>query len=337
MEQTKKPFARNIREAVESTSHYNTYYILRAIDSKGAEVARSFPYLVQIADDTPPLVPATPTGAIDKNGVVRLTWAENKDKDLLGYRVFRSNASHEEWVEISRQILGKSAFIDTVNIHVLNKKIYYSIIAVDKNYNTSAYSGPVLLYRPDDIAPTAPVFIKTDIFTDSIVLAWQNSVSEDVAYHELSRLEKDERLERVIQTWKPSVSVEKFKDGSLVQGKTYAYRLTVYDSAGNKNGTLSKEIFFESGIRRAVSVKAEPDKEKKAISLRWKNNEPAIKCIVYRKINDDPLKLYAVMDGNIELYTDKNLKINNNYVYRIQLILPSGVRSELSPEVVVRF
>jgi hypothetical protein len=336
-EQTKKPFARNVREAVESTPHYNTYYILRAMDSKGEEVARSFPYLVQIADDTPPLIPATPTGAMEKNGVVRLSWAANKDKDLLGYRVFRRNALHEEWVEVSLQILGKSAFIDTVNIHVLNKKIYYSIIAVDKNYNTSNYSSPVLLYRPDDIAPTAPVFVKTDVFKDSIVLAWQNSVSEDVAYHELGRVEKDERLERIIQTWKPSVSVEKFKDESLVQGKTYAYRLTVYDSAGNKNGTLSKEIFFESGIRQAVSVKAEPDKEKKSISLLWKNKEPVAKCIVYRRLNDGALKLYAVIEGNIELYIDKNLKINNSYAYRIQLILPSGVRSELSPEVIVRF
>ncbi|AYB29166.1 fibronectin type III domain-containing protein [Chryseolinea soli] len=337
VEQAKKPFARNVRGAVETTPHYNTYYILRAVDSKGAEVARSFPYLVQIADDTPPLVPATPTGTMDNNGVVRLSWAANKDKDLLGYRVFRRNAAHEEWVEVTQQILGRSAFIDTVNIHVLNKKIYYSIIAVDKNYNTSNYSNPVLLYRPDDIAPTAPVFLKTDVFKDSIVLAWQNSASEDVAYHELSRVEKDERLERVIQTWKPPVSIEKFKDESLEQGKTYAYRLTVYDSAGNKNGTLSKEIFFESGIRRAVSVKAEPDKEKKSIALLWKNQEPAIKCVVYRKINDDPLKLYTVIEGNIEVYTDKNLKINNSYVYRIQLIMPSGVRSELSQEVVVRF
>lgn len=337
VEQTKKPFARNIREAVESTPHYNTYYILRAVDGKGAEVARSFPYLVQIADDTPPLTPAAPTGTMDRNGVVRLVWTANTDRDLLGYRVFRRNASYEEWVEVTQQILGKSAFIDTVNIHVLNKKIYYSVIAVDKNYNTSNYSSPVLLHRPDDIAPTAPVFLKTDVFKDSIVLAWQNSVSEDVAYHELSRVEKDERLERVIQTWKPPVSVEKFKDESLVQGKIYAYRLTVYDSAGNKSGTLSKEIFFESGIRQPVSVKAEPDKERKSISLLWKNQEPAIKCIVYRKINDDPLKLYTVIEGNIELYTDKNLKINNKYVYRIQLILPSGVRSELSPEVVVKF
>jgi uncharacterized protein len=330
----KKALAKTIREYTQETPYNNTYYTMRAVDKNGVEVARSFPYLVQIADETPPAIPAGLTGSMDKAGVASLTWTANTDKDLLGYRVFRTNSLKEEFVEVTKFILGKPVFTDTVNIKVLNKKIYYSIVAVDKNYNPSEYSSPLLLNRPDVIAPTAPVLTRTEVVKDTIALAWINSVSDDVAKYEMTKIEKDEKLSRVMLTWYPSAPLTTYKDISITPGKTYQYRITVYDSAGNKNETKSREVYFEPGFRKAVTgIKDSVDRENKEIILRWKNSEIATKCIIYRKINDGPMKILVTLEGNMASFVDKMISPNNTYTYKIQPIHAKGVRAMISEEV----
>src|SRR5690606_38604861 len=121
------------------------------------------------------------------------------------------------------------------------------LIAVDRNYNTSDYSKPFVLSRPDIIAPAAVVIRKTEMTSDSLKLQWINSVSSDVERYELSRIEHHEKLNRVIKTWRPGALSEEFTDTRLIPGKRYAYIFTVFDSAGNKSETRSKEILFEPG------------------------------------------------------------------------------------------
>jgi uncharacterized protein len=334
----KKSLAKDKREYIDITPHNNTYYVIRAMDKDGKEVSRSFPYLVQIEDNTPPAIPTTIAGSIEKTGVTRLTWASNKDADLLGYRVFRSNSSFEEPVEVTRDILSQPAFTDTVNIRVLNKKIYYTVIAVDKNFNTSGYSIPFVLSRPDILPPTAPVFTRVELTKDSITLEWTNSVSDDIAKYEFTRIEKTSKLTRVLTTFYPSAVQENYKDRSLTPGHVYAYKITAYDSAGNTSEALSRDILFEPGFRSAVSnIKSTVDREQKKITLEWKNSTPGVKCIVYRKINESAFSIYQTLEGNVENFTDKDIRINNLYGYKVQLIHSKGVKSILSSELTVQY
>jgi fibronectin type 3 domain-containing protein len=334
----KKPLAKTIREYTQETPYNNTYYTLRAVDKNGVEVARSFPYLVQIADETPPAIPVGLTGSMDKTGIASLTWTANTDKDLLGYRVFRSNSLKEEFVEVTKVILSKPSFVDTVNIKVLNKKIYYSIVAVDKNYNPSEYTTPLLLMRPDIIAPAAPVLTRTEVVKDTIALAWINSASDDVAKYEITKIEKDEKLSRVMLTWYPSAPLTTYKDISITPGKTYQYIITAYDSSGNKSLTKSREVYFEPGFRKAVTgIEDSVDRQNKEIILQWKNDQPAVKCIIYRKVNDGPIKILATLDGNVESFVDRMISPNNTYIYKIQPIYSKGVRAMISGEIKITY
>src|SRR5690606_31469474 len=119
----------------------------------GHERTRSFPYLVQIADDTPPAIPGEIHGEIDSTGTVVLQWKANADADLLGYRVFRSNSPSDDPIEVTTRILSENTFLDTVKVRVLNREVYYRVVAVDQNYNTSEYSARIVLHRPDIIPP----------------------------------------------------------------------------------------------------------------------------------------------------------------------------------------
>jgi hypothetical protein len=334
----KKVLLKTVREFFNETPYYNTYYILRAVDKNGNEITRSYPYLVQVADETPPNIPSGLTGTMSKSGVASLKWNANTDKDLLGYRVFRSNTLHEEYVEVTKEILPNPIFIDSINLHALNKKIFYRVIAVDKNYNPSDYGNLLELKRPDIIAPTAPVFIKADFKQDTIELQWHNSVSDDVAKYELIRMEKEDKLNRVIKTWYPADSLTRFTDLSLTLGKTYMYKIIAYDSADNKNIGNSREIFFETGVRKPVAeIKATAEREMKQITISWKNESTAVKVFIYRKINDNTYSLDETLDGNAESFIDKSIRINNIYGYKIQAVYKGGIKSLLSSETKITY
>jgi uncharacterized protein len=333
---TKKPLAKEIREHIDATSFNNTYYIIKAVDNNGKEITRSFPYLVQIEDTTPPAPPVDITGAAEKTGIVKLTWKANTESDLLGYRVFRSNSDKEEPVEVTREILLQPNFTDTINIRVLDKKIYYTVVAVDKNYNPSEYSRVHIILRPDILPPAAPVFNRIEVVKDSIVLEWINSVSTDIDHYELTRVEKENRLSRTIRTWYPASPIEKFADRSLTPGHTYVYRVVAYDSAGNKSETISKEIAYEPGYRNAVTdVRSTVDRDGKKITLQWKNVAPSAKCIIYKKINNNPFTIFKTLEGNIESFIDTDIYINNTYSYKVQPVFPKGVKALISDEIKV--
>lgn len=330
------PLTKDKREYVDVTTFYNTYYQVSAVDESGKELSRSFPFLVQVEDNTPPAVPVGLSGTIDKHGITQLTWQENKDDDLMGYRIFRSNSLQEEFVELTHTLLTTPAFTDTVVVRVLNKKIYYRAVAVDKNYNASDFSSPLALTKPDVVAPVAPVFTKAGIENGTIALAWINSSSEDVAKVELNRMEKEDQINRVIRTWTPPAAVTEHTEATLTPGKSYQYKLIVYDSSGNTSEGVSPLIYFETGYRQAVTdAKATVDRNARQIRVEWKNTSPAVKCTIYRKRNSEPFVLYQTMEGNIETFTDKRISINNTYSYKVQVAYAKGVKSQLSQEIKV--
>jgi uncharacterized protein len=329
---------KNVRDFSDETSFYNTYYVVRAVDTQGREVSRSFPYLVQIEDTTPPAIPLGLKGEVDKNGLVRLSWNANTDADLLGYRVFQANTMAEEFTEVTKDILVTPLFVDSLKLKVLNKDVFFKIVAVDKNFNPSEYTSPVKLKRPDIVPPVPPVFTSADVQDGKVVLKWDNAANDDAATMELVRIEKEDKTTRTISSWKAPVFGSSYMEPFLTLGKTYRYKLTLTDSAGNKSETLSGEIFYETGVRKPVQgLQSAIDREKKSITLSWKNEGQATKCFVYRKKNGGAITLYQTLEGNITSFTDRGMTANNTYTYQVQVVFPKGIKSLISEEHVVKY
>ena len=332
----KKPIAAYRRDYQDETPFNNTYYQIRAINKAGIEVAKSFAFHSHVEDNTPPAIPVDLSGSIDSTGIVKLKWKANTDKDIMGYRVFVTNSLSGEAVEATQYFLPTPAFVDTINIKVLNRKVFYTVVAVDKNYNNSDYSKPLMLLRPDVIAPTAPVFTKADYNKEAITLEWINSVSDDVAKYELVR--KSDTIKSKIASWNVKESKTSFIDKTVALGKTYQYILKAYDSAGNSSRVISKEIYFETGVRNAVTeLKAVINREAKSIKLQWKKESDAAKYVIYRRKNDDVFRIYKTFESNIDSFEDKDVKTSNIYDYKIQIIFASGVKSLLSDELKIPF
>jgi uncharacterized protein len=89
----------------------SNYYKVKVLSKLGG-VAMSFPYLVMLADNEPPAAPTGIRGKVNDSGMVRLAWKQNREKDLLGYKVFRANNLREEFTEITPEFLTRNELFD---------------------------------------------------------------------------------------------------------------------------------------------------------------------------------------------------------------------------------
>jgi hypothetical protein len=116
------------------------YYIVRAVDGpapRGQESPDSEEVSATPRDLTPP---ARPTGLTVVAGVGRvfLTWNENQQADLAGYRVYRSTRSGRGYERLTDKLLNRTTFSDE---DVTSGVVYYYVVtAVDQSGNESARS-----------------------------------------------------------------------------------------------------------------------------------------------------------------------------------------------------
>jgi fibronectin type 3 domain-containing protein len=323
----------------DASPRRSNYYRIKTI-LEDDDISISYPYLALLVDSMPPASPIGITGSIDSLGVVKLKWSQSKEEDLYGYRVFRSNDLGEEFVEITPAILAKPFFRDTVTINTLTSKVFYKVIAIDKNFNTSDYSAAFELRRPDTIAPKPPVFSQIRRVDTTIKINWVSSNSQDLRKHILYRIDKASNKKEKLFEWPAMQSQNQFIDrNGLSYGSTYYYNLEAYDSASNKSSVVSGEIFFETGIRKSiVDIKAKADRENRKIILNWKYGEQEVsKMIIYRSKQGEPLVIHETLNGNPQQYEDKELFINNTYAYKVQAIFKGGAKSPLSAELIVKY
>lgn len=315
------------------------YYRVKTILAN-EDISVSFSRQALLIDSTPPALPADLAGTIDSLGIVRIKWQPNKEEDLLGYRVFRSNSLKEEFVEVTKNILARSNFKDTININTLTSKVYYRVIAVDEHYNASAYSAALILKRPDTIAPAPPVFGQIRRIDTAIQVNFVSGHGEDLAKQVLYRQNQTGDTAVKIAEWAAGKEPRTFSDHQdLRNGTVYLYRLEAHDSTGNISKALSGEIYYETGIRKAIDqVTGKAEREKRMISLQWKYAEQGIrKIIVYRFKAGEPATIYQTLTANPGTFEDKDLAINNTYVYQIQAVFTGGAKSPISKEIVIKY
>jgi len=116
------------------------YYIVRAVDGPSPHVQESPDSGEASATPRDLTPPARPRGLTVVAGVDRvfLTWNENREADLAGYRVYRSTRSGHGYEPLTEKPLNRTTFSDE---KVRSGSVYYYVVtAVDQSGNESARS-----------------------------------------------------------------------------------------------------------------------------------------------------------------------------------------------------
>lgn len=328
------------REFTDSKPLLTNYYIISAFNKHGEEV-RSMPVLIQLVDSIPPLPPAYLQGNIDTTGKVTICWKSNKEDDIYGYRIYRSNYAQEEFSQITSAPVKDSCFIDQINLKTLTRSVFYRIMAIDKKQNHSEFSEPLELKRPDRVAPVPPVFKEVKSSAGGVYLKWINSSSTDVKSHLLYRSIPGSKEWELIAAFETSDSIDYFTDTKADSVNYSSYTLIAKDYDNNESTPVipvtGKKI--DNGIRQGIEkLFTEIDREKQNIQLAWKRPEGSVyRYLVYRAKGDNDLSLYTSIPGNNNVFKDENVQINTRYRYSIKTVFVDGSQSVFSNPIVVNF
>ena len=315
------------RSAVISPLMPSNYFKIVAIDAQGGR-RESFPVLVQEVDSIPPARPSGLRGSVDSTGLVSLEWNRADDNDTYGYRLLRSDFEGGRMFVLNDIAVQGNHFTDTVNLDMMNRRVYYAVVALDNRYNPSEPSDTIALEKPDRIPPSAPVFKRPQPTADGIRLTWTPSSSEDAATTRIYRSGKtaegydDERLVAELPTDSTS-----YTDTATSFGETYAYRAVAVDEAGNLSddaGRITARAITRKGIQATLKTKLQAGE---GIWLIWKieTESNIAEIVVYRGTEEGKLTPYKSLDGTDSAWLDRRIQTGNTYYYRLRIVPQKGV------------
>lgn len=267
------------------------YYVIQAIDTSG-NVSSTIPAFVTIIDSIAPVKPKFLSGKIDSLGVVTLNIDKNKEKDLMGYRLFRANGDKHEFSVIREGFNPNDTIVkpvqiifkDTVTLNSLTPYIYYRLKALDNNFNQSEFSDILKVKRPDKIAPTTPVFKNIIARKEEIELEFALSKSEDVVEQYLYRkLEMNAKWE-LIATLKNDQT--KFVDKQLKTKTKYIYSLRAKDDSNlfSEYSVPTYGIPYDDGVRLPVeNLTIKKEKNKAILNWNYKSINQNTFFVIYKK------------------------------------------------------
>jgi hypothetical protein len=307
------------------------YFTITAIGKQGSN-RTSFPMLVQPVDSIPPTKPLNLKGVIDSLGVVKITWDANKEKDLMGYRIYKANNPNEEFSQVTISPSEPNKYQDSVIVKSLNSKVYYKIIAVDTHYNMSPFSEVLIVKKPDVIPPTSPVFTNYEIKEGTVSLEWINSQSEDVATHYLYRKEDNNNF--LIAVFDKKDNIEHYEDKNSAEGSTYHYSIFAKDES-NLTSEPSPEIAVfvpKSSVMPAVKgFYAQPNTTTNSIDLSWEYAATGVESFeIYKATAEEPMQLMQMVTAQTKKLSDPSITINTTYKYTIRALFADGRISKMA-------
>ncbi|UMB60361.1 hypothetical protein MHL31_14920 [Lutibacter sp. A80] len=315
----------------------SNYYLVQALDTAN-NVSSSFPISVTLIDSVPPVKPIFIDGKIDSLGVVTVNIQKNKETDLMGYRLYRSNSPEHEFSVIKEGFLSldslqnevQTVFLDTVTLKSLTPYIYYRTEALDFNHNTSEFSEILKVKRPDIIPPTTPVFKRVKVGEDFVNLEFALSKSRDVKQQILFRkLNLKDEWEQLAQLQNDQ---KIYIDKKVEKGTRYYYSLQAIDDSDNKSDfavpVMGKP--YDTGVRPPVEdLKVTQDKNEITLSWKYKFHNNETLYVIYKENKDGNLVQYK----NTRELIFKERLTSKSPAYAIKVVTTDGGKSKVSETV----
>jgi fibronectin type 3 domain-containing protein len=312
------------------------YYALSVFDVETEKFSSNSNLYAELIDSIPPSLPSGLAGKIDTTGIVRLAWNKNKDKDIDGYRVYRSNRPDFEFMLISPSVITDTLFTDSVNLNTLTKQVYYRLRAIDLRQNQSEFSAILELKRPDIIPPVSPRIQNIEEQKNGLLITWLNSSSEDVVRHHIYRKESNDSVFQLLTALEKRPGTQStYQDKSVQAGETYIYQIKAEDDSGLYS-VPSSPVQKKAPGEIAEQIVLKKQEYLGEVRLTWtvKSKKKVARILIYKALDDASLQSYDSSTENS--YTDKELATEKTFRYRIKALYEDGSSSGLSNEIVVK-
>ena len=307
------------------------FYVVTALDTAG-NFQHSLTAYAVIPDSTPPKIPVRLAGTADTSGVVTLHWQMGKEKDLIGYRVFRANMMDHEYLQLTSAPLADTVFKDTITLKTLTKKVYYKVVAVDDNFNHSGFSRALEVDRPDIIPPVAPDIKLVTKNQNKVNIKWVPSSSRDA--------EESILLRNTGNGWNAidgfALSINSYTDSPQLEDGIVQYALLAKDASGLYSDTSDIRAvrfikFYQ--VDAIDGLQAAYNEEEQQVELKWNFPGDEGYFIIYRGSKDKGLRMYETAGSDQMRFIDKRITQGASYDYAVQVKREDGKTSPLSENI----
>ena len=304
-------------------------------DLVGAKNFTSGVVLVQPIDSIAPFAPIILDAKVrilakKELGEVTLTYKpDDRNTDVVGYHIFRSDRAGNEMVQIS-DTLQKAIYKDTINTTLLNDVILYRVLAVDKRGNRSLLSDSIVVQRPDIIPPTAPIIKNLNTIKTGVELRWIRGKDRDqnLSHSIFKKLIPTDSEWTIVVENLTQESDTIFVDKNVLAGKRYVYIVVAIDKSTNKSISTPRIIDVPNSLAFAAeitSIKAYANRTKKAIDINWETKgENFSQFQIYRAIYPNSLASWNIMSGDELAAVDRSVDKLVKYRYAIRGVLSDG-------------
>ncbi len=305
--------------------HLPNYYVIVAVDTaKNTAVSAAFPgYLT---DTIPPAAPIAVAGSIDSSGLVHLHWTANREPDLKGYKVYFAYGAGDQFEEVGKDVLTDTTFMDSVSTRSLNRRIWYTVVAVDNSNNHSAYSKPAVLHKVKVVPPSAPVAGAVVVAAGLVKIEWIESRSDGAAGYELARLRGEKEFVpagRLGQDWsKRSV----FFSDTISNNHDYYYAARTIDSSGVKSEWSAPVhvVYHLTDSLPTAALQVRLDDKRRHVRLSWQYKDRGdYFFVVYRASGHGAMSAWQSFDKTVSSGEDDEA-ISGSYAYAIKVVHRDG-------------
>lgn len=316
------------------------YYKVKAFGLDGESYSSPL-YFSQLIDSIPPAAPSGLEAQVSDDGVVSLSWEENTEPDLYGYRIFKANHQSEEPAQLTVSPAREARFSDTINLSTLNEYVYYRAMAVDLNQNQSTLTLPLKVALPDKVAPQPPVLLPVKSADGGIGISWAASPSHDVVGYALYRRSPgQQQWEKLTQLTADADALHDYIDTAVRPAETRYYTVLAIDDAGLESvpahpvsGTRpDRELKPPVHWRNPVLIR-----EENLLTLRWdyEENQPEY-FRLYTHRNRESAILHKTLQGDVREFSDHIIP-GKHYTYRLVAVFKNGTTSEMSDPLIFQY
>ncbi len=310
--------------------HATNHYRVETVPIDGNSLS-STPVFVMGIDTIAPPTPEVISAMIDSTGKVEIKWHPSEASDLWGYRVFKSNFADQEYTLINANVTKDTVLIDTTHLNLGIKNVYYKILAADQRNNRSPFTEPIVLTKPDVMLPYGAFVKKLEQATDTVMIHWNPSPSDDVATYKIFRRNLlSEREWTLIQVLDTNNVVSPLIDTDIVFDNHYGYTIVTTDVSDlSSEPSELKTIYVNKPKEKFESINefsGKYDKRKNEVLLSWDVNDPqdVETYLLFRGQDKDKLSRYKYLDGDQATYSESVPKDTKAYHYKIKPIYKNG-------------
>ncbi|MFC4141553.1 fibronectin type III domain-containing protein [Pedobacter mendelii] len=304
------------------------YYQLISIDTAGNYAFSNIPF-VFASDSIPPKAPLGLKGIVDRSGKVKVSWNLDYTDNVYAYRIFVSNNPTSTFSPVTADLVRDTTFTDSISFTLLNRKLYYKVVALDGNNNHSNFSEVLELIRPKKNPSPAPVISGFNVTKKAINFTFGFPPDDEImGVQILRRLSGD-------TTWKPLAKLGKlatsYSDSTAVAGTNYEYGIQTIDVFQMSSLTSFPLSASARAVdhQSAVSALTAKQDDKKGIRLNWTlTGDKPVFYIVY-KDGGKGLVQYKSADAATLFFVDNQTAVAGSK-YGVQAVYPDQSKSGIA-------